>query len=68
MRRSAALFPIVLAFGAVILAPAAGAREATKINACQTISQPGSYELVGNLTATGFSDCLVITGAIGGSW
>ena len=38
--------------------PEAAARE-TKITTCQTISQPGSYELANNLTATG--DCLVIT-------
>src|SRR6266446_1772570 len=59
MRRSAALFPIALALGATISASGAGAREPTKIKTCQTISQPGSYELANNLTATG--DCLVIT-------
>jgi hypothetical protein len=61
MRRPTALFSIVLALGVITLAPTAGAREATKIKACQTISQPGSYELVDNLTVTGFADCLVIT-------
>jgi len=61
MRRPAALFPIALALGTVILAPAAGARETIKIKACQTISQPGSYELVDNLTAAAAADCLVIT-------
>jgi parallel beta-helix repeat protein len=57
MRKSAALFPIALA--AIILAPGAGAREPTPLRKCQTISQPGSYELADNLVATG--DCLVIT-------
>jgi hypothetical protein len=57
MRKSAALFPIALA--AIILAPQASAREATQLSKCQTISQPGSYELANNLTSTG--DCLVIT-------
>jgi hypothetical protein len=56
MRKSAALFPIALA--AIILAPAAGAREPTPLRKCQTISQPGSYELADNLTSTG--SCLVI--------
>jgi hypothetical protein len=43
MRRPAALFPIVLAFGAIILAPGAGAREAgpTEIEKCQTITKAG---------------------------
>jgi hypothetical protein len=59
MRISAALFPVVLAFGAIILAPGADARAPTMIRACGTISQPGSYELANNLTATG--NCLVIT-------
>jgi hypothetical protein len=59
MRKPAAVFPIALALGATILVPEASAREPTPIKACQTISQPGSYELAGNLTATG--DCLVIT-------
>jgi|HubBroStandDraft_6_1064221.scaffolds.fasta_scaffold34334_2 hypothetical protein len=55
MRRLAALFPIVLALGAIILAPRGGAqardsREGPiKITQCQTISQPGSYELANNL-------------------
>ena len=52
-----ALFPIAL--GAILFASTAGAREPTPIKACQTISQPGSYELANNLTANG--DCLVIT-------
>ena len=60
MRRPAELFPIALALGAMVLAPGAGAREEgpTEIERCQTISQPGSYVLVHNLTATG--DCLLI--------
>ena len=57
--RPAALFPISLALGAIILTPGAGAREPTQLRKCQTISQPGSYELADNLTANG--DCLVIT-------
>ena len=59
MRQPAALFPIALALGAIVLVPEASAREPLPIKACQTISQPGSYELANNLTATG--DCLVIT-------
>jgi prepilin-type processing-associated H-X9-DG protein len=59
MRKSAALFPISLALGVIILAPGAGAREPTPLRKCQTISQPGSYELADNLTTNG--DCLVIT-------
>ena len=59
MKRPAALFPISLALGAMMLAPGAGAREPTQLKKCQTISQPGSYELADNLVATG--DCLVIT-------
>lgn len=64
MKRSVALFPIVLALGAMILAPHGGtqaqdAREGPiEIDKCQTISQPGSYKLVKNLMATG--DCLAI--------
>jgi len=64
MRRLAALLPIVLALGAIILASVAGARAdaraegPTGIEKCQTISNPGSYKLVSNLTATG--DCLLI--------
>jgi hypothetical protein len=65
MRRPAAFFPIVLALGAIILAPVASARAdgreegPREIEKCQTIDQPGSYKLVHNLTARG--DCLVIT-------
>jgi parallel beta-helix repeat protein len=57
MRRSV----IALALGATIIVSGAGAQAAPKtmtITACQTISQPGSYELESNLHATG--DCLVI--------
>jgi hypothetical protein len=62
MRRPAALFPIVLALGALIFVSRAGAQEPTKITACQTISQPGSYRLANNLPPIppGLS-CLVIT-------
>jgi hypothetical protein len=59
MKRLAALLAIAVAFGAMFLTSAAGAREPTQIKTCRTISQPGSYELVNNLVATG--DCLVIT-------
>jgi hypothetical protein len=55
-----ALFPIALALSAIVLVPVAAAREPTMIKACQTISQPGSYELANNLTATA-GDCLMIT-------
>jgi hypothetical protein len=66
MRRPAALFPIVLALGAMILAPLAGAREEgpREIEKCQTIDKPGSYKLVNNLTFKGGSiesACLTIT-------
>jgi hypothetical protein len=69
MRRPAALFPIVLALGAIILAPRAGAQAQdareegpTEIKKCQTISQQGSYKLVNNLTFTGTTGtCLTIT-------
>jgi hypothetical protein len=62
MRRHAALFPIVLALGALIFVSGAGAQEPIKITACQTISQPGSYRLANNLPPVppGLS-CLVIT-------
>ena len=60
MRRPAALLRIALALGAMIIVPRAGAQAQgpTEIATCQTISQPGSYVLVHNLTATG--DCLKI--------
>jgi hypothetical protein len=68
MRRPAALFPIVLALGAIILTPRARAQEQgaraegpTEIEKCQTISNPGSYKLVNNLTFTGTTGtCLTI--------
>src|ERR1700752_3140687 len=68
MARPAAFFPIVRALGTTILAPLAVARAdgreegPTEINQCQTISQPGSYQLVKNLTGpvNGNADCLVI--------
>jgi len=67
MRRPAALFPIALALGAMILAPLAGARADTReegpfeIEKCRTIDKSGSYKLVNNLTAPANTDCLVIT-------
>src|SRR6202023_4089786 len=67
MKRFAA-FPIALALGAIILVPRAGAqaqvaREGpTEIEKCKTISQPGSYKLVNNLTFKGTTgNCLEIT-------
>jgi hypothetical protein len=71
MKRSAALFPIVLALGAIILGPQAGAQAQNlreegpfEIEKCQTIDKPGSYKLVRNVVAvTPFSNtpCLAIT-------
>src|ERR1700730_17742903 len=67
MKRIAALFPIALALGAIILVPRAGAqalvaREGpTEIEKCHTISHPGSYKLVNNLTFKGNGTCLPIT-------
>jgi hypothetical protein len=61
--RLGALFPLVLVLGATI-APGIGAQaQPTAITACQTISQPGPYELVNNLTFNGPSGsaCLSIT-------
>ncbi len=63
MKRSAAFFLIALALGAIILAPGAGAQAQgpTEIEKCQTISHPGSYKLVNNLTFTGTTGtCLTI--------
>jgi hypothetical protein len=65
MRRSPAIFP-ALTFGAMMLAPVAGAQARdvqegpVEIEQCQTIDKPGSYRLVNNLVA-GTHDCLVIT-------
>jgi|SRR6516162_9226256 hypothetical protein len=66
MRRPAALFTIALALAPIILArrgvaQAQDPREEgpREIKKCQTISKPGSYKLINNLTTNG--DCLVIT-------
>jgi hypothetical protein len=61
MRKQAAVFTIALALGAIAIAPGAGAREPIKIKVCQTISEPGPYELANNITAGSSVDCLVIT-------
>jgi hypothetical protein len=69
MRRRAALFPLMLAAGAIIVAPLGGAQAQDareegprEIEKCQTIDKPGSYKLVNNLTFTGSSGaCLMIT-------
>lgn len=68
MKRSVALFPIVLALGAIIFAPRSGAqaqdaREGpTKIDQCQTIDKSGSYKLAHDITFTGTTGaCLLIT-------
>jgi len=65
MRRPAALFPIALTLGAMILAPGAGSadQEPIKIKKCQTISEPGSYQLAQNLSAT-LATCLSITASM----
>ena len=59
--KRAALFAIPLALAAII-APEKGAQAwtPTTITACQTISQPGSYQLGSNLSTTS-GNCLVIT-------
>jgi hypothetical protein len=65
MRQPALLLPIALALGAAILVPGRGAQaEPTAITVCQTISQPGSYKLVNNLTATGGACLLITTGFV----
>ena len=68
MRRSAAFLPIVLALAAIVLASGAQAQDAREegpieIDKCQTISHPGSYKLVNNLTFKGPAGgtCLSIT-------
>jgi hypothetical protein len=69
MKSSATLFPIALALGAVTLAPWARAQAQDsrqegpiEIEKCQTISQPGSYRLVNNLTlGPAGGTCLLIT-------
>jgi hypothetical protein len=66
VKTPAALFPTALALGGIILVPWPSARAQdtqvgpTEIDQCQTISQPGSYRLVNNLSAT-TGNCLVIT-------
>jgi hypothetical protein len=68
--RPVALFPFVLTLGAFILASRSGAyaqdgrqEGPIEIDKCQTISQPGSYKLVNNITFKGPSGsaCLSIT-------
>ena len=59
MRNAVGVFSIVFALGATTLAPSAGTQP-TQINSCQTISDPGSYVLVNNLS-TSDGDCLDIT-------
>jgi len=65
MGKRAALFPITLALGAMILGAGPAAQAApTAITACQTISAPGSYVLANNLDIpSAAGNCLVITGA-----
>jgi hypothetical protein len=61
MRQPALLLPIALALGAATLVPGRGAQaDPTAITACQTINQPGSYKLVGNLAITGGAGCLIV--------
>jgi parallel beta-helix repeat protein len=60
MRQPAALFPIVLALGAMMLAPGAGAQP-TAITACQTISQPGPYVVANDIESFEANACLTIT-------
>jgi hypothetical protein len=64
MKRLAALLAIAVAFGAMFLTSAAGARDVqegpVEIEQCRTIDKPGSYRLVNNLVAS-THDCLVIT-------
>jgi hypothetical protein len=71
MTKPAVFRPILLALGAMILVPAGGAQAQNareeegpmEIEKCQTISQPGSYRLVKNLTFSGpvGGSCLSIT-------
>jgi hypothetical protein len=66
MKTPAVFFPVALALGAIILAPLSGAKAQDtregpiEIEKCQTISKPGSYRLVNNLTATPGASCLDI--------
>jgi hypothetical protein len=73
MKSSATLFAIALALGAITFAPWASiqaegySREEgpIEIRKCQTISQPGSYKLVNNLTFSASSGtCLTITASL----
>ena len=48
-----------VALAAALVSPPAWA-DPTVITACQTISQPGSYKLVGNLAITGGAGCLIV--------
>jgi hypothetical protein len=50
----------MLVLGLFLLMPIASARAAaTAVNACQTLSAPGNYVVISNLTASG--DCLTLT-------
>ena len=50
----------MLALGLFLLMPIASARAAaTAVNACQTLSAPGNYDVSSNLTASG--DCFTLT-------
>jgi hypothetical protein len=62
MRKSAALFPIVFALGATIVAGPGAQAAPTAITGCQTISQSGSYVVANNLFNINFgATCLIIT-------
>jgi hypothetical protein len=65
MKRAGTFFPIALALVIAFVSSALGqdAREdgPRQIEKCQTISKPGSYKLVKNLTGPTEGDCLVIT-------
>jgi hypothetical protein len=67
VRRPAALFPILLILGVLVLAPTGGARADVRkgpieIKTCQVIDQPGSYVLANNLTGSPVeAACLRIT-------
>ena len=76
MRRPAAVFRVVLALGAMSLAPMADAQPQDgrqeggpfEIEKCRTIDKTGSYKLVNDLTFSGtttsgftFGTCLTIT-------
>jgi hypothetical protein len=57
--RRANLFALALPLGAMVV-PGSGAQaQPTAITACQTINNPGAYELEADLSSTG--NCLVIT-------